>query len=129
MGCLIEAGFSVNRRVPSQANEDGFSLKAIPLYGGTITTLDGKTTIVMEYAQHTWRPLPSNKRFSKTKWLPRATTENFVDLRSTSSSFINPSNSFHMLEEINDVDYEGYVPAYLTQNRIAGRFLTLQAHA
>ena len=50
---LIEAGFSANHRIPSQANEDGFLLKAVPLYGGTITTPDGKTIIVMEYAQHT----------------------------------------------------------------------------
>jgi len=49
VGCLIEAGFSVNHRIPSQANEDGFSLKAVPFYGGTITTPDGKTIIVMEY--------------------------------------------------------------------------------
>ena len=53
VGRLIEAGFTVNHRIPSQANKDGFSLKAIPLYGGTITTPDGKTIIVMEYAQHT----------------------------------------------------------------------------
>ena len=79
--------------------------------------------IVMEYAQHTWRlPLPSNRRFSKPKLLPRATSENFVDLRSTGSSFIDPSNSFHMLDKINDVDDEGYAPAYLTQDRIEGRF-------
>jgi len=122
VGRLIEAGFSVNHRIPSQANEDGFSLKAVPLYGGTITTPDGKTIIVMEYAQHTWYlPLPSNKRFSKPKLLPHASSENFVDLRSTDSSFINPSNSFHMLDKINNVD-EGYVPDYLTQNRIEGRF-------
>jgi len=49
---LIEAGFTVNHRIPSQANEDGFSLKAVPLYGGTITTPDGTTIIVMEYARH-----------------------------------------------------------------------------
>ena len=49
------AGVSVNHRIPSQGNEDGFSLKAVPLYGGTITTPDGKTMIIMEYAQHTWR--------------------------------------------------------------------------
>jgi len=123
VGRLIEAGFLVNHRIPSQANEDGFSLKAVPLYGGTITTPDGKTMIVMEYVQHTWRlPLPSNKRFSKPKLLPRATSEIFVDLRSAGSSFIDPSNSFHMLDEINNVDDEGYVPAYLTQNRIEGRF-------
>jgi len=66
VGRLIEAGFSVNHRIPSQANEDGFSLKTVQLCGGTITTPDGKTTIVtvMEYAQHTWRlHLPSNKCF------------------------------------------------------------------
>ena len=68
--------------------------------------------LVMEYAQHTCcLPL-----------LPRATSEIFVDLRSTSSSFINPSNSFHMLDEVNNVDDEGYVPAYLTQDQIEGRF-------
>jgi len=31
VGRLIEAGFSVNHRIPSQANEDGFSLKVVPL--------------------------------------------------------------------------------------------------
>jgi len=73
----------------------------------------------MEYAQHTWRlPLPSNKRFSKPKLLPYATFEKFADLRSTGSSFIDPSNSFHMLDEIINVDDEGYVPVYLTQDRI-----------
>ena len=99
-----------------------FLSKPFPLYSCAITTPDGKTTIVMEYAQHTWHlPLPSNKRFSKPKLLPRATSEIFVDLRSTGSSFIDPSNSFHMLDKINNVD-EGYVPDYLTQNRIEGRF-------
>jgi len=123
VGRLIAAGFTVNHRIPSQANEDGFSLKAVPLYGGTITTPDGKTTIVMEYAQHTWRlPLPSNKRFSKPELPPRATSEIFVDLRSTGSSFIDTSHSFHMLDKIDDADDEGYVPAYLTQDRIEGRF-------
>jgi len=50
VGRLIEAGFTVNHRNPSQANMDGMSLKAVPLYGGTITTPDGKTIFVMEYA-------------------------------------------------------------------------------
>ena len=126
VGRLIEVGFSVNHRIPSQANEDGFSLKAVPLYGGTITTPDGKTIIVMEYAQHTWRlPLPSNKCFSKPKLLPRATSENFVDLRSTGSSFIDPSNSFHMLDEMNDVDDEGYVSESKPQSK-SGFFIFFQ---
>jgi len=123
VGRLIEAGFTVHHRIPSQATEDGFPLKTFPLYGGTITTPDRKTIIVMEYAQHTWRlPLPSHKRVSKPKMPPRATSEIFVDLRSTCSSFIDPSNSFHTLDEIDDVDDEGCVPAYLTQDRIEGRF-------
>jgi len=125
VGRLIEAGLTVTHRIPSQANKDAFSLKAIPLYGGTITTPDGKTIIVMEYAQHTLRlPLPSTKRFSKQKLPPCATSENCVDTRSTGSSFIDPSNSFHVLDEINDVDNEGYygVPAYLNQDRLKGRF-------
>jgi len=123
VGRLIDTGFTVNHRFPSQANKDKFSLTAVPLYGDTITTPDGKITIVMEYTQHTWRlPLPSNKRVSKPKLPPRAASENFVDLHSAGRSFIDPSNSFHMLDEINDVDNEGYVPAYLTQDRIEGRF-------
>ena len=84
------------------------------------------TTVVMEYAQHTWRlPLPSNKRFSKSKLPPRATSEIFDDLRSTGSSFIDPSKSFHKLDEIDDVDDEGYVPAYLTQDWIEALSVTL----
>ena len=86
VGRLIEAGFTVNHRIPSQANEDGFPLKAVPLYGCTITTPDCKTIIVMEYAQHTWHlPLPSNKRVSNPKMPPRATSEKIVDLRSAGS--------------------------------------------
>ena len=124
---LQKQGFQSTTEFQSQANEDGFSLKAVLLYGGTITTPDGKTIIVMEYTQHTlsWRlPLPSNKRFSKPKLLPRVTSEKFVDLRSTGSSIFNPSNPFQMLDEtrVNDVDDEGYVPDYLTQDRIEGRF-------
>ena len=123
LGHLLKAGFAVIHRMSSQVNEDGFSLKAILLYGGTTTTPDGKTIIVMEYTQYTWRlPLPSNKRFSKPKLPSCATSENFVDTRSTSSSFIDPSNSFHMLDKINNVDHEAYVPAYLTQNQIERRF-------
>jgi len=123
VGHLIQAGFMVNHRIPSQANEDGFSLTAFLLYGGTIPTPDDKTIIVMEYAQYTWRlPLSSNKRISKPKLPPHATSENFVNSCSTASSFIDLSNSFHTLDEIDDVDDEGYVPTYLSQDRIERRF-------
>jgi len=123
VGCLIKTGFTVHHRIPSQTTKNGFSLKTFPLYGGTITTPDCKTIIVMEYAQHTWHlPLPSKKRVSKLKMPPRATSENFVNLRSICILFIDPSNSFHMLDEIDNVDDEGYMPSYLTQDRTKGRF-------
>ena len=129
VGRLIKAGFTVNHRIPSQANEHGFFLEAFPLYSGTITTPDGETITVMEDAQHTWRHLlPSNKHVSKPKLPPRATSEIFVDLCSNSSSFMDPGNSFHMLDEINDVDDEGYVPTYLTQDRIEGHFQQRYEH-
>ena len=60
VGRLIEAGFTVIHRIPSQAKEDGFPLKPVPLYAGTTTTPDGKTTIAMQYAQLTLiLPLPA----------------------------------------------------------------------
>jgi len=53
----------------------------------------------------------------KTKVVPRATSQKKFDLRSTNNSFIDGRNSLHMLNEIDDVDDEVYVPAYLTQVR------------
>ena len=51
MGRLVEVGFTVNHRIPSQAKEDGFSLKQFPLLSQaavsrvTIPSLDsGGTT-------------------------------------------------------------------------------------
>jgi len=52
---------------------------------------------------------------------PRATSKNCAATRSTGSSFIDPSNSFHMLYEIDNVDDEVFIPAYLNQGRIEGR--------
>ena len=88
MGRLVEAGFTVNHRIPSQAKEDGFSLKQFPLYGGIIETPDGKTTIVMEYAQHTWRlPLPC----TQSKLTPRATSHG-VATTTNGNSIVDPSH-------------------------------------
>ena len=42
--------------------------------------------------------------------------------RTRSAAAYRSWQSFHMLDEIDDVDNEGYVPAYLTQDRIKGRF-------
>jgi len=82
-----------------------------------------KTIIVMEYVQHTWRlPLPSTQRFSTTNLPPRATSHKCVATRPSGNSFVDPGKSFNILNEIYDVDTEGYVPDYLNQDRIEGRF-------
>ena len=69
-GCLMEADYNVIFRIPSNAVSDGFSSKRFPLYGGTVTTLESSTVIVMEYVSHTWR-LPklwgAPRALSKTK--------------------------------------------------------------
>ena len=40
----------MNFRIPDDSFMDGFALATIPLYGGSITTPDNLTVIVMEYA-------------------------------------------------------------------------------
>ena len=52
-GRLMEADYNVIFRLPSNAVSDGFSSKRFPLYGGTVTTPDSSTVIVMEYVSHT----------------------------------------------------------------------------
>ena len=54
-GHLMQAGYNVNSRIPSDALTDGFAPDTFPLYGGSITTPDNLTVIVMEYVGHTWR--------------------------------------------------------------------------
>ena len=95
----IEAGFTIIHRIASQAKEDGFSLRDVPLYGSTITTPDGQTMTVMEYAQYTWRlPLQSTKRHTKSI-----------------TPIVDSGKLFNLLDGINNValDDEGYVPGYL----------------
>ena len=119
VGRLIEAGFTVIHRIPSQAKEDGFPLKPVPLYAGTTTTPDGKTTIA-KWANSPLSSLPllSSQRCSKPILPPRTTSENCAATRLIGSSFLDPGNSFNMLDDIDDVDNEGYVPDYLNQDWI-----------
>jgi len=51
---LMEAGYNVNFRIPDDAFTDSFAPATFPLYGGSITTPDILTVIVMEYVGHTW---------------------------------------------------------------------------
>ena len=48
-GRLMEAGYNINFRIPGDALTDGFAMAT----GGSITTPDNLTVIVMEYAGYT----------------------------------------------------------------------------
>jgi len=48
-GRLMEAGYNINFRIPDDALTDGFAMAT----GGSITTPDNLTVIVMEYAGYT----------------------------------------------------------------------------
>ena len=51
---LMEVGYNVNFRIPDDALTDDFAPATFSLCGGSITTPDNLTIIVMEYAGHTW---------------------------------------------------------------------------
>jgi len=55
VGHLIEADYGVIFRIPSNADSDGFPSAQFLLYGGSVTTPDGSTVIVMEFVNHTWK--------------------------------------------------------------------------
>jgi len=53
-GRLKEAGYNVNLRISDDVVMDGFAPATFPLYGGSITTPNNLTVVVVEYAGHTW---------------------------------------------------------------------------
>jgi len=61
-------------------------------------------------------------RCSKPNLPPSATSENCAGTRLTGCSFVDPGNSFNMLDEIDDMNNEGYVPDHLNRDWIEGRF-------
>ena len=78
-GRLIEVGYNVNFRIPGDALTDVFALDTFPLYGGSITTPDNLTVIVMEYAGHTWR-LPKVRAISKSVPVTEPSPEDSEDI-------------------------------------------------
>ena len=117
-GRLMEAGYNVNFRLPSDALTDGFAPITFPLYGGSITTPDNLTVIVMEYSGHTWR-LPKRRTALKsiipvTMSLP----ENHEDIYLTD---VSTCNSFAGLVDDFDHGDEAHVPDFLSNERVEGR--------
>ena len=130
-GRLMEADYNVIFRLPSKAATDGFSSKQFPLYGGTVTSPDGSTVIVMEYVSHTWRlPKPggAHTHLTKPQSLPSlenpSLSLNILDEEPLAENIevrVSHENSFSALGDDFDNSDEAYVPEFLSQERVAGR--------
>ena len=119
-GRLMEAGYNVNLRIPDDALTYGFTPVTFPLYGGSITTLDNLTVIVMEYAGHTWR-FPKVRAISKLVTLPvnALSPVNSEDIECFTD--VLTCNSFAELPDIFDNDDEAHVPDFLSTERVEER--------
>jgi len=51
----MEAEYRVIFRITSNVDSDGFPFAQFPLYGGSVTTPDSSTVIVIEYVNRIWR--------------------------------------------------------------------------
>ena len=126
-GRLMEKGFRVIFRIPSEADVDGFSSSVFPLYGGTITTPDGATVIVMEYLNHTWRLPKANvhQKKNRAKCGTGATAaHSFASTPQATGADeegYKAGNSFALLPEGIGIDEDSYVPDYLSEERAEGR--------
>ena len=119
-GRLMEAGYKVNFRIPLEAITDGFSSTKFPLYGGSITTPDNRTVIVMEYADHTWRlPKPKNPMKQSLFIQPKPSEE--LSSYAPISADVSTANKFSSLPEVFDSSDEAYVPKFLDAERVEGR--------
>ena len=114
-GRLMEAGYNVNFRIPSDALTDGFAPGTFPLYGGSITTPDNLTVIVMEYSEHTWR-LPKRRTSLKSVTpVTMSLPENLEDIYLTD---VSTCNSFAGLLDDFDHSDEAHVPDFLSNERV-----------
>ena len=75
----------------------------------------------MEYAQHTYGFPCHAHSASQQQTCHRAPPPTALPQLRAETHLLT-LNSFNILDEINDVDTEGYVPDYLNQNQIEGRF-------
>jgi len=123
-GCLMEAVYGVIFRIPSNADRDGFPSAQFPLYGGSVTTPDGCTVIVMEYVS-TWRlPKVGSPVFSMPL-PPKSLSSSLISAEDVShiviTSKIPTCNNFSSLPEDFDSSTEAYEPTFLSNERVEGR--------
>jgi len=111
----MEAGYNVNFRIPDDALTDGFAPATFSLYGGSITTPDNLTVIVMEYAGHTWR-LPKVRANSKSVPVTAPSPEDSEDIEGFTD--VSTCNSFAGLPDIFDHDDEAHLLDFLSTERV-----------
>ena len=113
VGRLMEADYNVIFRLPSNAASDGFSSKRFPPYGGTVTTPDSSTVIVVKYVSHTWllpKPEGALKTLSKPKSSPCLEALEKDSLAEDFEVCLPHQNSFPALGDDFDNRDEAYVP-------------------
>jgi len=126
-GRLMEADYRVIFRILSNADSDGFPSAQFPLYGGSVTTPDGSTVIIMEYVNHTWRlpKVPVGSPVLSMPLPPKSLYSLFISAEDLSDivvmSNIPTCNSFSSLPKDLDSDIEAYVPTFLSNERVQRR--------
>jgi len=124
-GRLIEADYGVIFRIPSNADSDGFPYAQFPLYGGSVTTSEGSTVIVMEYVNHTWRLLKVGSPVLSIPLPPKSLSSSLISAEDLSdiviTSNIPTCISFSSLPEDFDFHTEAYMPTFVSNERVEGR--------
>jgi len=127
-GRLMEAEYGVIFRITSIVDSDGFPFSQFPLYGGSVTTPDGSTVIVMEYVNRIWRlsklgsPAVSMTLPQKSLTSSLISAEDLSDIVITSNvPTCNTVGTFSSLPEDLDSSSEAYVPTFLSNKRVEGR--------
>ena len=119
---LMEADYRVVFRIPSNVNSDGFPSAQFPLYGGSVTTPDSSTVIVIEYVSHTWR-LPKVGSPTVSMPLPqKSLTSSLISDEDLSdivmASNVPTCNSFSSLPEVQTLVMRYTCPLFFRTNAL-----------
>jgi len=116
-GRLKEAGYNVNLRIPDDVLMDGFAPATFPLYGGSITTPDNLTVVVVEYAGHTWLKVQT---ISRSVPVTTPSREDFENIECFTDGSTRACNRFAGLPDIFDHDDQAHVPDFLSTEHVEG---------
>jgi len=119
---LMEADYGVVFRIPSNVDSDGFPSAQFPLYGGSVTSPDGSTVIVIEYVSHTWRlpkvgsPAVSMSLLQKSLTSSLISDEDLSDI--VMASNVPTCNSFSSLPEVQTLVMRYTCPLFFRTNAL-----------